>query len=168
MTVIVHVWTRTRTHVGHAALTVGGAYMSYWPAGAADKKDVLKKRSHLPDFPTSYDEDRTAEDRRDAIDVHLVGLDEAAIAACWADIRATMPRYNLLRRNCATMVALLLERGSGKAASFKPQVPIAEWVPSPIAARTISTLLLRDRVCAWTPEQVLLYARELAAARAPA
>jgi len=41
----VHVWLPNGTHVGHAALTVGNDYISFWPDGGAEKKDLKIKRS---------------------------------------------------------------------------------------------------------------------------
>jgi hypothetical protein len=41
----VHVWLPNGKYVGHAALTVGDDYISFWPDGGAEKKDLKIKRS---------------------------------------------------------------------------------------------------------------------------
>lgn len=34
----IHVWTKNETHIGHASLTIGTTYVSFWPEGNAVKK----------------------------------------------------------------------------------------------------------------------------------
>lgn len=50
----VHVWLPDAQHVGHASIEVRNEYVSFWPDGAAGKKDLKIKTSQpgmlVPDF----------------------------------------------------------------------------------------------------------------------
>lgn len=43
----IHVWTKNETHIGHASLTIGTTYVSFWPEGDAVKKDLKLKEANL-------------------------------------------------------------------------------------------------------------------------
>jgi hypothetical protein len=162
MAVTVYVWTRSVTHVGHASIAIGSdVYASFWPGDAAGKKDLKVKRSHQAAYPSTYEMDREQEGGREATLVQLHGLDEVAMGIAWSDVQTHGLRYNLLRQNCSTIVALLLEKGSGRLPTFRPSIAIADWINSPLGVRLVTLLVRNQSISAWTPEQVLHYAREL-------
>jgi hypothetical protein len=93
----------------------------------------------------------------------LHGLDETAMQLAWQNIKDQGLRFNLVRQNCSTVAAALLEIGSRRPPSFTPAVKIADWVASPLKAKVITMVLVRSTVTAWSPEQVWRYGRELLA-----
>lgn len=60
----VHVWPPHGNMVGHASLSFGTDYVSFWPADAAGKKDLKIKRSHPGHFMAALQEDIAAEGGR--------------------------------------------------------------------------------------------------------
>ncbi|GLS26824.1 hypothetical protein [Marinibactrum halimedae] len=60
----VHVWQPSGNMVGHASLSFGTNYVSFWPEDAAGKKDLKIKRSHPGSFISDLNEDIEAEGNR--------------------------------------------------------------------------------------------------------
>ena len=144
----VHIWTKNATHVGHASLTIGLAYISFWPAGDADKKDLKVKRSHPGSFMKGLSDDIRNEGNRQPITITLDNLDENAILDYIEGIQSTIPRYQLARNNCSHIIAKCLQAGASKP-SFTP------------TAKEYGRMGAVLGYGIWTPEQVLRYAREL-------
>ena len=145
----IHVWTKNATHVGHASLTIGTTYVSFWPDGGAVKKDVKIKRSQPGTFMTSLADEIYSEGNRQPITVAAHNLDEKAILIFIRDLQINTPRYQLARNNCSHIVAQCLQAGAAKP-SFTP------------TAKEYGKLGSVLGYGIWTPEQVLRYARELA------
>lgn len=163
MAVTVFVWPRQGSNVGHASLLVGTQYISFWPADAAGKKDATLKRSHEPSFMASYDDDFRAEGGVNARELTLWNLDENAMLEARDELMKTGCRYNLLRMNCSSFAAALLEVGSGRKPSFVPAVHPRDYIDHSQAGRKISrsVVFVCGPLCVWTPEQLLRYAEEL-------
>ncbi len=147
----VHVWLPDVEHIGHTSLTIGADYISFWPDGAAVKKDLKIKRSQPGMLVPSLHEDIVNEGHRQPVTIELNGLDEAAVLDYIVKLRANTPRYQLARNNCSHVVAGALEAGAGRKASFRPN------------AGQYGNLGRVLGVGIWTPDQVLKFAKELAA-----
>ncbi|KGJ96636.1 hypothetical protein [Colwellia psychrerythraea] len=145
----VHIWTKNSTHVGHAALTIGSTYISFWPDGEAGKKDLKIKTSQPGSFMTNLATDIKNEGNRQPITVTLNDLEEKEILLFIRGIQLNIPRYQLARNNCSHIVAQCLQAGAKKP-SFTP------------SAKEYGKLGSILGYGIWTPEQVLRYARELA------
>jgi len=166
MSVIVHVWKRGASDVGHAALEVGGCYVSFWPGEHAGKKDFKKQASHPPAFPSSYRTDCRLERRNADCSLVLEGLDEAVMAMGWERIKADQPKYNMVQQNCSTVVATLLEVGSRVTPRAVPSVPLdAVTVPVLWLRLVLQVRFLGTSIRMWSPEAVLDYAMQIQAAR---
>lgn len=163
MAVTIYVWPRDQDHVGHAALRIGTTYASFWPDDPAGKKDISTKRTHAARHSVSCERDCTLEGERQAGEILIHGLDETAMSLAWQNIKDQGLRFNLLRQNCSTVAATLLEIGSRRPPTFTPAVKISEWVVSPYKARVMTMMLIRSTVTAWSPEQVWRYGCELRA-----
>lgn len=145
----VHIWQRNETHIGHASLTIGSTYISFWPDGEAGKKDLKTKSSQPSTFMASLLEDIKNEGNRQPITVNLAKLNESGILDFIEQLQIKAPRYQLARNNCSHIVAQCLEAGAEKP-SFTP------------SAKEYGKLGSILGYGIWTPEQVLRYARELA------
>ena len=145
----VHVWTKNSEHVGHAALTIGTTYISFWPDGDAGKKDLKIKTSQPGTFMASLADDIRNEGNRQPITVNLAKLNENSMLDFIETLRIKAPRYQLARNNCSHIVAQCLEAGAEKP-SFTP------------SAKEYGKLGSVLGYGIWTPQQVLRYARELA------
>ncbi len=148
----VHVWLPDERNVGHASLTVGEDYISFWPVGEAGKKDLKIKRSQPGMLVPGLHEDIINEGHRKPVTVELRGLNEEAVLEYVAELRANTPRYQLARNNCSHVVAAALEAGAGGPASFRPHAGHYGGKLGQILGAGI-----------WTPDQVLKFAQELAA-----
>src|SRR5512137_676870 len=111
MGTIVHVWSMTADngYIGHVSLTVAGDYMSFWPGEAGGKKDVKVNVTHAPHYPRSYRVDCRLENGPCDKEVYLDGLDERAMAEAWDAFVHSQARYNIVRNNCSTLAAAILE-----------------------------------------------------------
>ena len=145
----VHVWEKNATHVGHAALTVGSVYISFWPDGDAGKKDLKIKTSQPGTFMTSLTDDIINEGNRQPTTLTINNLNEKEILLFVKGIQLNTPRYQLARNNCSHIVAQCLQAGATKP-SFTPN------------ASEYGKLGAVLGYGIWTPAQVLRYARELA------
>lgn len=147
----VHVWLPDSAHVGHAALTIGTVYVSFWPQTEANKKDLKIKRSQPGAFNASLHDDIRSEGDRQPVTVTIANrVDEDALLDHIAELQRTMPRYQLARNNCSHVVAECLYAACGVKPSF---------VPNAGAYGRAGKLLGRG---IWTPDQILKYAQELA------
>jgi hypothetical protein len=96
-----------RGNIGHAALKVGGDYISWWPQGTASVKD-----GRHPGVVNDETGDHAAEGRAPDHRIRLVGLDEDAIRRWWHEFREGN-EYRLFVQNCSTVVAMALKAGGG-------------------------------------------------------
>lgn len=75
----VHIWLPEGPLVGHASLSFGDNYVSFWPAEGADKKDLKIKRSHPGAFVEALLDDIRSENGRQPKTVIIPFADEAAL-----------------------------------------------------------------------------------------
>ena len=91
----------------------------------------------------------------------LHNLDEATMIAMWNELRLRGSQYNMVRHNCSTVVAVLLQAGSGLTPPFVPQVRISS-IGLPLHVRLSMQLrFLGDTIRMWTPEAVAEYGRQI-------
>lgn len=147
----VHVWLPTNSHVGHTALTVKDRYISFWPDGGADKKDLKIKRSQPGMFVQGLHEDIRNEGNRHPITIEISKLDEDKILLYLASLEGNIPRYQIARNNCSHIIAKALIEGANSKPSFTPH------------AGQYSRLGRVLGIGIWTPHQVLKFAKELKA-----
>lgn len=145
----VHVWLPDRQHVGHTSLEVGDDYISFWPDGAAGKKDLKIKTSQPGMLVLNFHQDIRNEGDRMPVTVELPGLDEDAVLSYIAELRRSTPRYQLARNNCSHVVAGALMAGASAKPSFTPHAGHYGR-----AGRILGLGI-------WTPDQILRFAREL-------
>lgn len=146
----VHVWLSDATHVGHTALTIGNVYVSFWPDGGAEKKDLKIKRSQPGMFMKSLQDDIHNEGGRQPMTVEILQVNEEALLDHIEAMQRNMPRYQLARNNCSHVVAECLYAACNRKPGFVPDAG-AYGRAGRILGRGI-----------WTPDQVLRYSRELA------
>ncbi len=141
----VHVWGPTVTAngplVGHASVTMGLDYISWWPEEGAFNVGPHRKRSLMMDIAAEAD--------RQPTNGIIHGLDEEKIRSWWAvfglqsggqELQGPLPPYHLLAQNCSTVAAVALRVGGGDKYSD------SWWV--------------RNNVV-WTPMDVLRYAQAI-------
>ena len=116
----VHVWLPDANHVGHTALTIGDVYVSFWPDGGAQKKDLKIKRSQPGMFMKSLQDDVLNEGGRHPVTVEVPNINEEALLDHIEELQRTMPRYQLARHNCSHVVAECLYAACGRKPRFIP------------------------------------------------
>ena len=70
-------------------------------------------------------------------------------------------RYNMVEHNCSTVIAGLLELGSGVKPSFISSVPIEDHVTNLAQRLFLRVRFLSGSIRMWTPDAVLRYADEI-------
>ncbi len=148
----VHVWPPHGNMVGHASLSFGTNYISFWPKDGAGKKDLKIKTSHPGHFMKALQEDIVSEGNRQPTTVIIPIINEEKLSRFIADLMSNTPRYQLAKYNCSHVVAECLKVACEKEPSFHP------------CAHEYGRL---GRVLGrgiWTPSEILKYARELAGA----
>ncbi|WP_444996411.1 hypothetical protein [Aliikangiella sp. IMCC44359] len=146
----VHVWLLHGNMVGHASLSFGANYVSFWPEDDAGKKDLKIKRSHPGQFMNALHEDVQAEGNRQPITITIPRINDEKLSRFIADLMSNTPRYQLAKYNCSNVVAECLKVACDKAPSFYPTAH---------AYGRLGKVLGRG---IWTPNEILRYARELA------
>lgn len=146
----VHVWQPHENMVGHASLSFGGNYVSFWPEDSAGKKDLKIKRSHPGEFMVALSEDIQAEGGRQPITVTIKNIDADKLEDFILELQRQNPRYQLAKYNCSNVVADCLHAACGKDPSFHPSAHDYGKLGK-VLGRGI-----------WTPNEILRYARELA------
>lgn len=144
----VFVWSMRRlgkqVNVGHASMLVQGTYISWWPEG----EDIFRTS---PIRGRTFEADVRAEGMRPDHTVMLTCLDEEVILDWWsglgltrdgASLQGPLQPYELLGRNCSTVVATGLRVGGGDR--------FATW--------------WNRWNIVWTPSDVLRYASDIACA----
>jgi hypothetical protein len=123
--ITVHYWSAMyfKGVVGHASVTCGKAYISWWP-------EKLPLGSVSPWRVRSLALDIEDEQNRSPVDTVLEGLDENSLLTWWEsnglqkdgqDLYGPMLPYNIRTKNCSTIAATAL-RIAGANAYVK-----AEW-----------------------------------------
>lgn len=146
----VHVWLPHNNMVGHASLSFGTNYVSFWPEDAAGKKDLKIKRSHPGSFMNALHEDIQAEGDRQPTTVTIPNINQEKLSRFVADLVSNTPRYQLAKYNCSNVVAECLKVACDKDPSFHP------------TAQDYGKLGRALGRGIWTPKEILRYARELA------
>ncbi|MEM9102692.1 MAG: hypothetical protein AAGB12_10245 [Pseudomonadota bacterium] len=147
----VHVWPPEGNLVGHASLTFGTEYVSFWPETDSGKKDLKIKRSRPGAFIAALQQDIDSEGKRQPITITInFDIDEKKLEDYIFDLQHNVPKYQLARYNCSNVVADCLKVASGQKPSFRPK------------ARSYGRLARIFGRGIWTPNEVLRYARELA------
>lgn len=161
MNVIVHVWKLRPDNPGHASLQIGNTYVSYWPSDAAGKGDVKIGQTHDVSFPRSYATDVRLERKECDERRTLLRLATQQMVEAWEAFRLEPRRYNLVAHNCSTVIAALLELGSGLSPSFVPGVAIDDHASSWAQRLFLRVRFLSSAIRMWTPDAVLRYADEI-------
>ncbi len=161
MTTTLNVWKLRSDNPGHVSLQVDATYISYWPSGPAGKGDVKIGTTHEPSYPSSYALDRRLERKPADVQLLMPRLNTAAVLAAWAEFKLTPRRYNLIDHNCSTVIAALLEIGSGVEPSFVPGVLIDNHASGWAQRMFLRVRFLSDSITMWTPDAVLQYAEEI-------
>lgn len=162
MIVTVNVWKLRAENPGHVSLQIGSAYMSYWPSDAAGKKDVKIGQTHDVSFPRSYATDVRIEGKQADEKRSLSGLASDHMIEAWEQFKREPRRYNMVEHNCSTVIAGLLEIGSGIKPSFVSSVPIDDHVTNWAQRLFLRVRFLSGSIRMWTPDAVLRYADEIA------
>ena len=146
----VHVWLPHGDMVGHASLSFGLSYVSFWPADGVGKKDLKIKRSTPGHFMNRLADDIFAEGGRQPVTVAIPRVDAEKLERFIVRLQENMPEYQIARYNCSHVVAECLKVVCNKDASFSP------------SAHDYSRLgrILGNGI--WTPFEILRYAKELA------
>ncbi|WNZ58474.1 hypothetical protein ACJJIQ_07295 [Microbulbifer sp. ANSA003] len=161
MAITVHVWKQKTGNVGHASITIDNTYISYWPSSAAGKKDFKIGRSHSPSFPSGYRVDRRLEGGDADQNILIDGLNETKMIEAWENFKGEQKHYNMKDQNCSTVVAWLLETGSGFASPGKGGIKISDWAASPIHRILFQLRFFGNHIDMWTPNDVLAYALQI-------
>jgi hypothetical protein len=114
----VHVWgpmlTLKHRLAGHASITVGSAYISWWPEQGVFNTSPHRQRTLRMDIE--------AEANRQPENTIISGLDEKAILDWWSgfglqrdgkSLHGPMLPYDLAKQNCSTVAAMALRAGGG-------------------------------------------------------
>ncbi len=146
----VHIWPPLGNMVGHASLSFGTNYISFWPEDSAGIKDLKIKRSHPGAFMNALHEDIQAEGGRQPTTITISKVDADKLSKFIADLISDTPRYQLAKYNCSHVVAECLKVACNQDPSFQPSAKDYGKLGK-ILGRGI-----------WTPNEILRYALELA------
>lgn len=161
MTATVYVWMLTPSNVGHVSIQVDAMYMSYWPSQAAGKKDFKIGQTHDPAFPSSYKVDKRLENKDCDQQLIIKGLNETLMLDTWLEFKANPDRYNMVSQNCSTVVAWLLEIGSGLSPTVDKGVEIDQWAPNNLMRFVLKLRYLGNHIDMWTPDAAFNYALQV-------
>lgn len=146
----VHVWLPHGNMVGHASISFGTTYISFWPADGAGKKDLKIKRRQPGHFMQALEEDIASEGNRSPSTITLNNVDTVALSKHIQELQREIPQYQLARFNCSHLVADCLRVACGIEPTFKPTAHDYGRLGK-VIGRGI-----------WTPHEILRYANELA------
>ena len=162
MRTTLYVWTLRNDDVGHVSLDAGSTYMSYWPAsGVHAKKQIKLGQTQAGAFQRAYISDRRLEHRDCDVRLTLAGLDTNAMQQSWSSFRDSPARYHLIKHNCATVIASVLEIGSNVAPPFSPRLNIDEYASDFATRMLLRIRFMSASIQMWTPNLVLQYAYEI-------
>lgn len=94
-------------HVGHAAIQIGRDYFSYWPGPG---KQQAKFIPAAPAFRTQKEDLETKGFEPDNV-IEIKNLGEPSMVAFWEALKKQQVRYNFIKHNCCTTVAVSLRVG---------------------------------------------------------
>lgn len=152
----VYIWENTPTEPGHASLETSNAYISYWPSTPANKKDFKIGQTHEAAFPSSYRTDWRLEGKECDHKVYLSGLNEVELEKQWQKFKNDAPKYNMVKHNCSTVIATMLEIGSNIPPPSTPTLNIEE---NHFPFKFLFKLrYLGNYIDMWTPNTVWQYA----------
>lgn len=139
-TALVHIWkmsSKNGFHVGHASISLSdGYYISWWPKDAG-KKCLLKQVT--PCSARSYEQDCEEEEGDpNTIKIPVTSAQEEVMKEYFEKLLQTKLKYNLLHKNCSTVVYEILCAAFPKLANFSSKVRV--WFPELVAlvANTLS------------------------------
>ena len=162
MTATVYIWKNSPSNVGHVSMMVDDTYVSFWPKSAADaKKDIKVNQTHEAVFPDNYKIDRRLERRDPDSTISILNLDEKLMIDHWTKFKAKPDRYNMRKSNCSTVVASLLELGSGTPPAHSPSIRITDYVINPYLRWLVKLRFLGNYIHMWTPNDVLMYTLQI-------
>ena len=164
----VYLWLTGTDGVGHASVQIDDVtYVSYWPGGggANAKKDFKFKQTHEGTWISRLSVDTRLEKRNPDAVLGITGLDTTAMKRALENIKAKAPLYNMRKHNCATVVAYLLETGSGRKPTFVPMMDVSAALPPGLLQTVVKLATFGGTVKMWTPQALRDYAQELTHAR---
>lgn len=162
MSTIVYVWKNSPQDVGHVSIQVDEHYMSFWPKNSAKAKNDIKIGStHEAVFPSGYKIDCRLESQQANHKIYLNKLDEKLMIEFWETFKSDSKKYNMLKSNCSTVVASLLQLGSGIIPNHTPGILIKDYVNSPYLRWFLKLRFLGNYIHMWTPNDVNLYALQI-------
>jgi len=168
MSVIVYVWKNSPSDVGHVSLQINDTYISFWPKSAAKaKSDIKLGQTHEAAFPSSYKVDRRLEQKDSDNKILLNKLNEELMLDYWNDFKNNQKRYNMLKSNCSTVVASLLEIGSEVKPLKSPSIRINEYVNNKYMRWALKLRFFGNYIHMWTPNDVMMYALQIRSKKTP-
>lgn len=162
MTAIVYIWKNSPNDTGHASLQIDNEYVSFWPKGAAKAKtDIKFGEMHEAVYPKSYRADCRLERKEADKIININGLDEQKMIEFWLRFKKQSSKYNMLKSNCSTVVASLLESGSGVAPNHSPNIRINEYANNAYMRWFLKLRFMGNYINMWTPNDVMIYALQI-------
>ncbi len=162
MTTKVYIWKNSPQDVGHVSMQVGEAYISFWPRGAASAKgDIKLGEMHDSSTSSNYRVDCRIEGRSADRVVEFSSLNEEKMIAYWRQFIQNSIKYNMLKSNCSTVIASLLEEGSDIKAHNTPNIKITDYVSNPFMQWILKLRFLGGHINMWTPNDVEIYALQV-------
>jgi hypothetical protein len=148
-----------RGKFGHAALDIGGRYVSFWPReDGSGKKGTFSERAIS--WSDTYVEDVDHLGYSANHSVTLFHMMETSMSIAWDDVRTgRRGGFKLLSHNCSTVVMYLLEVGRNKD---RESSSAARFVMDVYEGLTGQTLAKRiKRAIVYEPSDVLDFAMDL-------
>lgn len=159
--ITVNVWLpsmpNVRSKVGHASMSIGSTYLSWWPDWPEGKQDwrVVFGHNVHPIHNRNLAAD-VYEERCEPKPVRITGLDESAILEWWRSfglvhgeilLHGPLLPYNLWTLNCSTVVARGLKIGGGDKYTSRFASPNIIWRPQAVLdyAQLISDELAKQK-----------------------
>ena len=162
MPTVVYVWNNSPDDVGHVSIQVNDIYMSFWPKSAAKaKKDIKIGQTHDAVFPKGYKVDCKLEGREADRTLELHKLDEQQMIDYWKKFKDNSSRYNMLKSNCSTVIASVLEFGSNIPPNHSPKININDYIDNYSMRWLLKLRFLGNHIHMWTPNAVMVYAQQI-------
>lgn len=168
MTTTVYVWKNSPSETGHVSIQVKDTYISFWPNSAAKaKKDIKIGRTHDPAFPSSYKVDCRLEAKEADCEISINKLDEELMIRYWNTFKDKPDQYNMLKSNCSTVAAALLELGSGIPPNHTPSIRINDYINNPFMRWLLKLRFMGNHIHMWTPNNVRRYVLQIKSRKIP-
>ena len=91
-------------------------------------------------------------------------IDEPALLKCCETFKTNPKSYNMVKYNCSTVVAWLLQEGSRMTPGSTSGLSISDWVTNPIQRWLLKLKYFGDQIDMWTPDDVHRYALQIKSA----